>query len=1626
MRPRWSTLIASLASGVAVALVLVAMPGPALADVTARVVAINQTLVYNRLGAVAPGGMIFALERDVVQNPTTGFWQLRPDKRPRPLVLRVNEGEKLTIVFTNRLGPRSLEQPATRQVGIHVAGLELAGSIADDGSHVGRNASSLVAPGASATYSVLAAEEGTYLLNSTGANTGGEASIGTMAVGLFGAVNVEPAGSVWYRSQVTKADLDLARTGANPDGSPIINYNAVYPVGHAFAGLPILKILDAARNVVHSDLNAVVANIPAGHYPLNPAYPNREEPFREFTVMFHDEIHVNQAFPAIYLNPAFKFALGSVKDGFAVNYGTGGIGTEILANRLGVGPTRNCDDCEAEEFFLTSWALGDPAMVTDVLANVSDPANGIVAEKALYPDDPSNVFHSYMSDHVKIRNLHIGKEHHVFHLHSHQWLFSPDDDNSNYLDSQSIGPGTTYTYEITHGGAGNRNKTFGDAIFHCHFYPHFAQGMWALWRVHDVFEEGTELDAVTGIPVPGARALPDGEIVAGTPIPAVVPMPGLAMAPLPQADVAIVESVDEDGHRSGQVQITQKAGTTELGNPGFPFFVPGVAGHRPPTPPLDIEVDGGLPRHVITGGTSLEEHTPLSFFKEQTTATAIYPPETGTPAELAAMRFHASRDAANLPLIPTFTPAGVPANFEVNGLPPQPSAPYADPCRTDGAADPIAVNRTYRAAVIQLDMQLNKVGWHFNQSRIEALNGDVAATLDGTRPPEPFVMRANSGDCVEFYHTNLIPSVYEQDDFQIRINTDVIGQHIHLVKFDVTSADGSANGYNYEDATLSPDEVRERIDAINAANSQPTPGTDLVAEAHPVFGSGPGGRWVGARTTIQRWYVDPLVNNQGVDRGLGNVFTHDHLGPSTHQQAGLYGTLLVEPQGSTWRDPETGVMLGTEADGGPTSWRADILAGDKSTREFFLEFSDFHLAYTADGIPVNPPMKEEVGLPFLVAAQDVVQPCGLVRCPEAVSSKDVGTFVVNYRNEPLALRLRDPATNLQADGLAGDLSYAFSSRVLRKEASLNTFGPYAALTRGVRATDPFTPLLRVYDGDNVNVRIQVGATEETHNATIHGVKWLQEYASPNSGYRNSQSLGISEQFQLRSPVIVAPRAAGRVADYLYTVSSALNGLWNGNWGLMRSYRTRLPDLLPLPNNPVDAAVGLTITNAASFSDMCPVGAPARNYDVTAVRAADALSSTAGLRDGKLVYNSRTLNGGPLTDPTSIMYVMTADLDPNGRLKPGVPVEPLILRAAAGDCINVTLRNRLPPGRVAVPDPAFPTTTKDLAGFTTLPAIVEKFNANQIGPSSAVGLHPQLVAFDVTKSDGTNVGFNPAQTVSAGRGVQPIVYRWYAGEVWLEGTTLKSRPIEFGAVNLSSSDPIKHSGKGAVGALIIEPLGSTWVEDGSPQDTLGRPRTRAQATVTPPPPGLSFRDHVLVLQSDLNLRWNGNLPVPPSPVGDDGEDTGMMAINYKTEPLWLRLGYLPNLIPEAVNNLNFSNSLSIDQVGGQESQTPILTAAAGQPVRLRVLHPGGQGRNPVFTLHGHAWQREPYVNDSGAIGHNPLSFLRGAQEAVGASTHWDFVLENGAGGANRVPGDYLYRDFTPLHFENGAWGILRVQ
>src|SRR5271165_1042774 len=1382
--------------------------------------------------------------------------------------------------------------------------------------------------------------------------------------------------------------------------------------GDIVEGKPKLTFLQTELQLLHSDPTAIITGPQAGRFSYSqnspsfyevPALPDRRQPFREFVLGYHNfnGNGITQAFPQENAGPLAS-VLNNGNDFLAINYGIAGIATEILANRLGMGPEGiNGDevDLKFEEFFLSSWAVGDPAMLVDRPANTpadngkpgTDPPEKGRATKVYYPDDPSNVYHSYMRDHVFMRIYNAGPgAPHVHHLHAHQWLRSPNSDNSQYLDSELIVPGSAFSLDMVYNGSGNRNQTVGDSIFHCHFYPHFARGMWALWRVHDVFEEGTLLDPQTGavkasdplnpdLKLAWVRALPDGEIQTGTPIPAVVPLPALGTAPFP-ARVQVTgipeikdpagknpdelkkwvnvsestgrmvqvrkeylyerdssgkvkrdendEPIEKKDDQGNLVEFKDISGMPVIKNPGYPFFIPGVAGHRPPHPPLamaweedkpgvpvlkdkeNVYLDGGLPRHQVLGGQTVREfHTRWDFTKDfiryenddhlnqrvdnavDGALVAYLLPEDGTPIEKAAMKAHATRSHE------TVQPDGSAGNFILNGLPPANGAPYADP-GVDDNGNAARDLRKYKAAAIQKDVVFNKLGWHYPQERFITLWQDVKPTFDEKRPPQPFFFRANGGETVEFWPTNLVPDYYQLDDFQVRTPTDIIGQHIHLVKFDVTSSDGAANGFNYEDGVFSPDEVRARIFAITrpwaegsykklsqeeqsarkydlfAFNSatdgvaaidwsewarkaqpldpvpwdksymqwqmtqgQPKPDPSEPLPPNKYLEPPPGQNWDGAMTTIMRFSTDPLLNNEGQDRTVRTVFTHDHFGPSTHQQTGLYGGLLVEPTNSTWIDPVTGgpyYDTVNRSDGGPTGWEAIIRMPDRaeSYREFALELQDLQLAYGNDSRPKAGPIWDSEqennpsGNPALFsfkgafsegkimpqkglyanflnngiglsdtacvhstipdqqwAVNDKVNyaygptgdeaafyivktvakngnteditynvftphldtwidwknainapnlPTPNLPTPSApgtpqLVSQGGGTYSFNYRSEPLNFAKAKLAVPSKNQGRvagkemdAADFAYSFAS--IKRDDPWNETKPKRSPVTGqvppplfnrpcdpadvngawfnpvgfaeggegvndgkVSSYDPYTPLLRAYQNDRVQIRILAGAHVATHSFTAHGIKWLFEPSSTNSGYRNAQGLGLSEHFEL----IFRPPPATTMtqyetdstnsysfADYFYAPSSDTTGLSLGTWGIMRSYD---PATSPHdPNKPEMPPIAslYRLPEAAN-----PRPFPDSGQSPTSFTYPDIPDVEFVIRaqQSSITYNDgRYQDAGPIQNKNGIVFVVD-EVKVRNQALAGVrtnPGEPLILRVKAGDWIKITLQNQI--------------------------------------------------------------------------------------------------------------------------------------------------------------------------------------------------------------------------------------------------------------------------------------------------------------------------------------------------------------
>ena len=155
---------------------------------------------------------------------------------------------------------------------------------------------------------------------------------------VWNMTTVEPGRQTVHTTPVVVIDNHIFTT----DGRPLVDYNAVYPPGNALAGQPILNMLqkqaDGTLKLIYSDLTAVITGPDAGRFDYNqvgpefvnnPALPDRRQPFREITVIYHEAFAAVQPFSQFY-DPAYNGVLGVAGSGagadqFAINYGAAGI-----------------------------------------------------------------------------------------------------------------------------------------------------------------------------------------------------------------------------------------------------------------------------------------------------------------------------------------------------------------------------------------------------------------------------------------------------------------------------------------------------------------------------------------------------------------------------------------------------------------------------------------------------------------------------------------------------------------------------------------------------------------------------------------------------------------------------------------------------------------------------------------------------------------------------------------------------------------------------------------------------------------------------------------------------------------------------------------------------------------------------------------------------------------------------------------------------------------------------------------------------------------------------------------------------------------------------------------------------
>ena len=699
--------------------------------------------------------------------------------------------------------------------------------------------------------------------------------------------------------------------------------------------------------------------------------------------------------------------------------------------------------------------------------------------------------------------------------------------------------------------------------------------MWALWRVHDVFEAGT---AARRRRRGRARALARCPTARSRPARRSRPSCRFRrrpMAPMP-SKVEIVERAGAAGRRSGI--------------PGYPFFIPGVAGHRAPHPPLDFAVDrrarsydGGLPRHVVSGGTrgARASHARLDWSKDaRPRSRAVQLPEGGTPSEKRAMKFFARRGT------PASRREGQPAPFSVNGLPrgPQPArrspippsstaGPSAPPSASTRAATSSSTSCSTRRAGTSRSSASRAVGRRAgpaSPARSRPSRSSSAPTSDDVRR----VLAHQPG--ARLLRARRLPGAHADRHPRPAHPPGEVRR---------APSDGAANGFNYEDGTFSPKEVRERIAAINAqrrpvrtagsARSRRSSSRRRIARARRRAGRA---AWVGAQATVQRWCVDPLTDTpprQGPH--YMTVFTHDHFGPSTHQQVGLYGGLLVEPAGTDVdlaRRHDRASARATTA-GRPATRRTSssairraagqATASSRSSGATRSRSTGRRAAQAAGLLQLRVPKARRTrsGRPTSTASR---WPPGRAtragptrrtslncpRCPTTASARNPSGGGPNPP-QPLAgrrLRRRHDVDELPqraaaaarqqaasgvnpaagADGGRSGLtpSARFRASIPRSarqpapgaqiDACCSGRGcfrfPMPPISAGMEPTDPYTPMLHGYEGDKVQIRLLAARTRRCTTSPCTACAGRRSRSTENSGYRNSQFIMLSEHFEM--------------------------------------------------------------------------------------------------------------------------------------------------------------------------------------------------------------------------------------------------------------------------------------------------------------------------------------------------------------------------------------------------------------------------------------------------------------------------------------------------------------------------------
>jgi FtsP/CotA-like multicopper oxidase with cupredoxin domain len=427
-----------------------------------------------------------------------------------------------------------------------------------------------------------------------------------------------------------------------------------------------------------------------------------------------------------------------------------------------------------------------------------------------------------------------------------------------------------------------------------------------------------------------------------------------------------------------------------------------------------------------------------------------------------------------------------------------------------------------------------------------------------------------------------------------------------------------------------------------------------------------------------------------------------------------------------------------------------------------------------------------------LVGQLIVEPAGSTyHDPRTGAEVDSGTIVDVHTTNSLAPGLVDGSFREFALWEIDENPNSDSTLNLKAEPWADRLSPLTGdpdpslLFSSYRHGDPITPLPRAYPGDPFVIRtIQVGPSVD--GLHVDGHRFFLENRYVANGKLQAEPYdtlpyGISERFTLA----LQGGAGGTLrepGDYLY-MNSIGRRFRQGAWGILRVLPGRVDDLQPLPGTAVGAGSALPSPNggrppaAAGPGEPCPATAPVRSFDVSAIEQSSG--NSAGKEAAFVLGSAREAT------------------------------EPLVLHAAAGDCVSIRLTNRR--------------------------SVRTSFHLGKL--------------LRRTASSGVNVGFTPEQTVAPG---QTRTYRFFADDDSLESALIS----DFGGADEPEGVEVDSGPDGLYGALVVAPARSTFTDP-----VTGAGKDFGSRVDVHPPGEPAYRDFTLIF-SDRDPQIGQNvMPYP---------------------------------------------------------------------------------------------------------------------------------------------------------------------